>query len=272
MDRSNTRNMRGGKARFVQRNHTHSPKNLLTPKGQPLVPKLRFVEDAPGRRMQSPQLRCARDRGADKATGAEKAAHTTEWNDSKGSNADTSTECTSPTERIENPQRPWCRCLLIMPGFELYYLCYEAEDGVICAPVLTGKDGRILYCTDSAKIPRMLSIGREDLAALGEPDLDEMAFASIPDAIEEYRDGVEYRYAKNLNDTFDVLTELLANCGSSYDNSILSFLLNCFCNHFNTVKLSWEELSSEEGYCGLTVEEGIQLALGIVLTKGRHVA
>ena len=27
MDRSNTRNMRGGKARFVQRNHTHFPKS-----------------------------------------------------------------------------------------------------------------------------------------------------------------------------------------------------------------------------------------------------
>ena len=27
MDRSNTRNMRGGKARFVQRNHTHLPKS-----------------------------------------------------------------------------------------------------------------------------------------------------------------------------------------------------------------------------------------------------
>ncbi len=285
MDRSNTRNMRGGKARFVQRNHTHSQKSPQVKKGKfattpsspkagstPLVPKLRFVEDAPGRRMQSPQLRCARDRAENRATGSEKEAHTTEWKDSKGSNADTSTECTSPIERVENPQRPWCRCMLIMPGFELYYLCYEAEDGVPCAPVLTGKDGRILYCTDSAKIPRMLAIGREDLAALGEPDLDEMVFASIPDALEEYRDGVEYRYAKNLNDTFDVLTELLANCGSSYDNSILSFLLNCFCNHFNTPKLTWEELAETEGYRNLTVEEGIQLALGIVLTKGRHVA
>lgn len=279
MDRSNTRNMRGGKARFVQRNHTHTPKSPRVKKGKfaratstPLVPNLRLVGDAPGRRMQSPQLRCARNSANNKATGSEKTVHCPEWNDSKDGNADAPAECTTPTKGVENPQRPWCRCLLIMPGFEVYYLVYEAADGVVCAPVLTGKDGRILYCTDSAKISRMLSIGQEDLAARGEPDLDEMVFASIPDALEEYREGVEYRYAKNLNDVFDVLTELLAACGNSYDKSILSFLLNCFCNHFNTTKLSWDDLAKTEGYRGLSVEEGIQLALGIVLTKGRHVA
>ena len=265
MDRSNTRNMRGGKARFVQRNHTYISKSPRVKKGHSLVPKLRFE-------MQSPKLRCARASADNKAIASAPEARSTEWEDSKDGNTDASIECTAPTEGVESPQRPWCRCMLIMPGFELYYLCYESEDGVICAPVLTGKDGRILYCTDSARIPRMLSIGREDLASRGEPDLGEMSFVSIPDALEEYRDGLAIKECDNLFDACNSLTDLLANCGYAYEDSILSFLLNSFCNRLNTPKLSWEELARTEGYGSLTLEEGIQLALGIVLTKGRHVA
>src|SRR5690606_864 len=108
--------------------------------------------------------------------------------------------------------------------------------------------------------------GREDLAALGEPDLGEMDFISIPEALEECREDVQCNQAKSMNDVFDALTELLAACGCPEDNSILSYLLGGFSIWLNTPVLTWEELAAQRGYRCLTVEEGIQLALGIVLT------
>jgi len=111
MDRSNTRNMRGGKSRFVQRNHTHTQKSPQVKKGKfattpsspkagstPLVPKLRFVEDAPGRRMQSPQLRCARACEENRVTDTAQAAYATEWQAPKSCNAATPLERTAPTK------------------------------------------------------------------------------------------------------------------------------------------------------------------------------
>jgi hypothetical protein len=104
MDRSNTRNMRGGKARFVQRNHTHSPKSPQVKKGKfattpsspkagstHLVPKLRLE-------MQSPQLRCARDYAERKATDPAQGVRATKRQASRSSTADAPLECTAPSK------------------------------------------------------------------------------------------------------------------------------------------------------------------------------
>ena len=177
-----------------------------------------------------------------------------------------------PTVETKSPYRPICYCLEVSLGFKLYFLCYQACDEFTWAPVLTDKDGRLLYCSEPEAVGRMLHEGREDLALHGEPDLEEMEYVSVPDALKEYRDGIRLGQCWILSELFDALSNLIPSAGYVYDDGLNAFLAAGFVNLFGGERLPWEELIRDRGYKGLSVEEGIQLALGIVLTKGRIVA
>jgi hypothetical protein len=181
-------------------------------------------------------------------------------------------ETEAQAEVSGNENRPRCFCLEIMPEHELYFLCYDGGEEVPGALVLTDCDGRLLFCAHTDHIPAMLAAGREDLARHGEPDLEDIMYVSIPDALEELRLGKELGKCWDMFDVFDALTDLLASSGYTYDDGIFNFMMGCFSHMMGSSHASLDEVLKTRGYRGLTVEEGIQLALGIVLTKGRHVA
>jgi len=181
-------------------------------------------------------------------------------------------ETEAQSEVTGNENRPWCVCVEVLSGLDLYYIWCEGGDEVPMAPVLTDNDGYLLYCTDTAKIPEMLALGRDNLARHGEPDLEDVKYVSVPDALEELRLGKELGKCWDLFDVFDALTDLLASSSHTYDDGIFNFMMGCFSHMMGSSHTSLDEVMESRSYRGLTVEEGIQLALGIVLTNGRHVA
>ena len=188
-------------------------------------------------------------------------------------------ESDSPAADVEvqsevsaNENRPRCFCMEIVPEQELYFLCYDGGEEVPGALVLTDCDGLLLFCAHTDHIPAVLSEGREDLARHGEPDLEDIMYVSIPDALEELRLGKELGKCWDMFEVFDALTDLLASSGHTYDDGIFDFMMGCFSHMMGSSRIPLDEVLETRGYRNLTVEEGIQLALGIVLTKGRHVA
>lgn len=181
-------------------------------------------------------------------------------------------EAEARSEVSENENRSWCICLEVFSGLELYYIWCEGGDEVPMAPVLTDNDGCLLYCTDTAMIPEMLVIGRDNFARRVAPDLDDVKYVSVHDALEELRLGKELGKCWDLFDVFDALTDLLASSGYTYDDGIFNFMMGCFSHMMGSSRFPLDEVLKTRGYRGLTVEEGIQLALGNVLTNGRHVA
>ena len=182
-----------------------------------------------------------------------------------------------PYDAVQNPRDtsdiPFCVCMEIMADLEIFIIKYDiVDEAFVGAPVLTDAEGRLLYCTDPEAIPRMLDIGRADLVCYGEPDLEELIYISIPDVLEEHRDLTGLRRTWEVLDLFDTLTDLLKASGYTYSEGIYNFMMGCFSHACCESPSPWDHVVSQRGHKNLTASEGIQLALGIVLTHGRYVA
>lgn len=187
---------------------------------------------------------------------------------------DTQPSSESATMSKGEARYTWCFQLEILSGLEIYLIGYEgreSEDGDSWNRFLTDSDRRLLYCTDRERIWEALALGCMGAGRLANLSLDEIHWASIPYVLEDLREGRELSSCGELFYGIDALTDIVPSCGYSWNEGLCGFLMGCWSHMFESSSASWEDVISSRGYKELTVEEGIQIALGIIVSSGRCV-